>query len=99
MRELTYEKVNNSNIFKAKDEKLFTDTNKWENMLIESISLAVLSLVAGLGMCGLSHIFTIKNAATLNGIGTLLIIISLPLFFLMAHCLDKIDEMKKYKSL
>lgn len=77
---------------KAKKKGVSTYLKKWKWTLISSISLATILLITGLIISGLAYI---EHAELLNKIGTLLVIFAAPLYFLTAHCLDKLDLRKK----
>jgi hypothetical protein len=68
---------------------------RWTTCLLVS---SVTGTVAGLIGIAISAI-TLLNAAGRRGVlsafGTALLAATLPLFFLAAHCLDKIDQTKK----
>lgn len=72
-----------------------TDSKKWKWGLILSLSLAVLLAITGLIISGLEYLDLIEPAKLLNKIGTVLMLFAAPLYFLAAHCLDKIDLRKK----
>jgi hypothetical protein len=64
-------------------------TNRWKYVLIFSISSALLFGGTGLIISGLAYFGLIEHAKIMSRIGTILIVVSAPLFILAAHCLDE----------
>lgn len=64
--------------------------NRWQFVLIISISIGLLFSVAGLFISGLAYLGLVEHAKLLSRIGTIMIVVSAPLFILSAHCLDEI---------
>lgn len=76
-----------------------TRTNRWQFVLIISVSIALLFAVAGLFISGLAYLGLVEHARILSRIGTIMIVVSAPLFILAAHCLDEIRfETKREKK-
>ena len=75
-------------------------TNRWKYVLVFSISTALLFAGAGLLFSGLAYFGLIEHAKIMSRIGTILIVVSAPLFILAAHCLDEIkfEDRRKRKS-
>ena len=73
--------------------------NRWKYVLVFSISAALLFAGTGLIISGLAYFGLIEHARLLSRIGTILIVVSAPLFILAAHCLDEIkfEERRKRK--
>ena len=75
---------------KRLSKKLFRE-NVWQITLGFSLVMAVLGSISGLIISVLSHLNLLYDRAAMKTIGTLLILIAAPLYFLAAHCLDKLD--------
>lgn len=74
--------------------------NRWKLVLIVSISVALLFVGAGLVISGFAYLGLVEHAKVLSRIGTIMIVVSAPLFILSAHCLDEIKfEEKRSKKL
>ncbi len=69
--------------------------SRWQFILIISVSIALLFIVGGLFISGLAYLGLVEHAKIMSRIGTLMIVISAPLFILSAHCLDEIRFEKK----
>ena len=63
--------------------------NRWKYILVISIAIASLFLGAGLIISGLAYIGLVEHSKVLSRIGTIMIVVSAPLFVLSAHCLDE----------
>ncbi len=81
----TYTQENSNQTIKRKDY-----TNRWKYVLVISISIALLFSGTGLVVSGLAYLGLIEHAKVVSRIGTIMIIVSAPLFILAAHCLDEI---------
>lgn len=66
-------------------------------MLFISISAACVFVVMGFLIIGMSDIGSGERADLLNRVGTFLVLFAAPLYFLAAHCLDKLDFGNKRK--
>lgn len=91
---LTYIQENSEDSIRRKNR-----TNRWHFVLIISVSIALLFSVAGLFISGLAYLGLVEHARILSRIGTIVIVVSAPLFILSAHCLDEIRfETKRAKK-
>ena len=72
---------------------------RWKYVLVISISIALLFSGTGLIISGFAYLGLIEHARVLSRIGTIMIVVSAPLFILSAHCLDEIRfEEKRSKK-
>lgn len=95
MKELT---LPNAQIPTAKENTENNDltcSKKWKFALISSGFSALLLSAAGLFISALAYMDMVARAELFNKIGTVLVLFAAPLYFLAAHCLDKIDLRKK----
>ena len=75
---------------------------RWQLVLIISILIALLFSAAGLVASGLAYFGLVEQAKFISRVGTIMIVVSAPLFTLAAHCLDemrfeeKSDKKEKY---
>lgn len=82
----------------AKSEKVLTEDallkarSRWLLGLFLSATLGLLALIFGLGLTVLQAVGVFLVADSINPTITILLVASLPLLFLTAHCMDKIRE-------
>lgn len=92
MKELTLPDTELREEKRAKKKEISIYLKKWRWTLILSLSLASVLLIMGLIISGFAYV---EHAELLNKVGTVLVIFAAPLYFLAAHCLDKMDFRKK----
>lgn len=80
-----------------KNEQKLSPRKKWRYMLFISISAACVFVVMGLLIIVMSDVGEGARADLLNRVGTFLVLFAAPLYFLAAHCLDKLDFGNKKK--
>ncbi len=71
---------------------------KWRYTLFISISAACVLVMMGILIIVVSDIGSGERADLLNRAGTFLVLFAAPLYFLAAHCLDKLDFFEKKKK-
>ncbi len=79
---------------KAADESIrknFLRENGWFIAMGSSLMIALSGSFAGMIISGLSYLNYFSDRETMKILGTLLIVFAAPLYFLAAHCLDKLD--------
>ena len=75
----------------AREKKL----KRWTQALYFSTLSGISFGLIGLDMCGLAYFAIVENVRLINRIGTWLIVFAFPLIMFGAHCLDKIEDVKK----
>lgn len=70
---------------------------KWKYTLFVSITVACVLVMMGILIIIMSDIGSGERADLLNRAGTFLVLFAAPLYFLAAHCLDKLDFMNRKK--
>ena len=94
MREVTLPTDKLSEVSKVSEElpkQRISPRNKWKYTLFISITAACVLVVMGLLIILVSDIGSGERAELLNRVGTFLVLFAAPLYFLAAHCLDKLD--------
>ncbi len=71
------------------------DRNRWSAAMYISGTLAIIFSVSGLIICGIYHLNLFLHSKIANMTGTYLMVLAIPLYFLAAHYLDKLDGLKK----
>lgn len=85
----------NSEIPEKLPNRKISPRKKWKYTLFVSITAACVLVVTGLLIIGVSEIGAGERADLLNRVGTFLVLFAAPLYFLAAHCLDKLDFRNK----
>lgn len=67
---------------------------KWKIILLLSVTAACLLAAAGLIIILLAYLDAVERREWMNRVGTFLVLFAAPLYFLAAHCLDKLDFRK-----
>ncbi|MEZ5426420.1 MAG: hypothetical protein R2747_09155 [Pyrinomonadaceae bacterium] len=71
-------------------KKTFGRRKSWKLALYLSISSGFLLGLTGLIVSALAHTSAVERNTLVNEIGTFLVLSAAPLYFLAAHCLDKV---------
>lgn len=71
---------------------------RWIWILYISAVSGFIFILTGLYLCGLAYFGAVGQAKTINQIGTWLIFVAFPLIMFSAHCLDKLEAIKKENS-
>ena len=97
MREITAPANPISKDSKNLPEPKPSSRNKWKYTLFISVISACVLVVMGMFVIVMSDIGSGERAELLNRVGTFLVLFAAPLYFLAAHCLDKLDFRSKRK--
>lgn len=97
MREITLPTNQIPEVSEKKQISKISPRKKWKYVLILSISTACILAATGLIIMFLAEIDAVERAELMSRIGTFLILFAAPLYFLAAHCLDKLDFTNKRK--
>ncbi|MEO6589711.1 MAG: hypothetical protein ABIP06_10435 [Pyrinomonadaceae bacterium] len=83
--------LSSTNVQENPAEKIVqkNNINRWKLVLITSIIIALLFAGAGLIISGLAYLDLVEHAKVLSRLGTIMIVVSAPLFVLAAHSLDE----------
>ena len=95
MKEFTVSTVRIPNLFKAQKEKSVPETNWYETIMSVCFSLAVTLSGFGLTLSGMAYFGFVQKPESVNEIGTWLMVIAVPFYFIAAKCLEKVDLKQK----
>src|SRR6476659_10789372 len=90
-----FAKIEGRALSRKKDDPLSQLKRWWLAAFLFSATLGSLAGVTGIGINALFLFQMAENKGAIGLVGVWLLLIAFPLLFLSAHCLDKIDSVKR----
>ena len=67
----------------------------WTDVLLVSAGLGTAAIVCGFGIAAVSSLGLIPAHGGVALLGTILLLLAFPILGLVAHCMDKLDDLKR----